>query len=90
MNTIIIKAANLKCHGCATTIKNCLMKFYEVKLVEVNIEDSSISIYFDGDESNVGKYKAKLTKMGYPEQGNNGTRSIAKSFVSCAIGRVSK
>ena len=30
------------------------------------------------------------SKMGYPEQGNNSTRSIAKSFVSCAIGRVSK
>lgn len=90
MNTITIKVANLKCHGCATTIKNGLIKFYEVKSLEINIEDSSISIYFDGDESNVGKYKAKLTKMGYPVQGNNSTISIAKSFVSCAIGRVSK
>ena len=90
MNTITIKIANLKCHGCASTIKNGLIKFHEVKSVEVNIEDSSISIYFEGDESNIGKYKAKLTKIGYPEQGNNSTRSIAKSFLSCAIGRISK
>ena len=90
MKTITIKVANLKCHGCASTIKNGIIKFDEVKSVEVNIEDSSISIYFEGDESNVGKYKARLTKMGYPEQGNNSTRSIAKSFVSCAIGRVIK
>ena len=88
MNAITIKAANLKCHGCAATIKNGLMKFHDVKSVEINIKDSSISINFDGDESNIGKYKAKLTKMGYPEQANNSTRSIAKSFVSCAIGRV--
>lgn len=90
MNTITIKVENLKCKGCASTIKNGLIKFHEVRSVEINIEDSSISIYFDGDESNVGKYKVKLTKLGYPIQGNNSTISIAKSFISCAIGRVSK
>ncbi len=90
MNTITIKIENLKCNGCASTIKNGLNKFHEVKSTEINIEDSLISICFDGDESNVGKYKSKLTKMGYPVRGNNSTISVAKSFVSCAIGRISK
>ena len=90
MKTITIKVENLKCNGCTSTIKKGIIKFHEVRSVEINIEDSSISICFEGDESNVGKYKAKLTKMGYPVQGNNSTISIAKSFISCAIGRVSK
>ncbi|RUA23925.1 MAG: heavy-metal-associated domain-containing protein, partial [Bacteroidetes bacterium] len=30
-----------------------------------------------------------LRKLGYPEAGNNSGFSVAKSFVSCAVGRMS-
>ena len=90
MRTITVKVENLKCKGCAKTIRNGLTSYNEVKTIGIDIEKSEISIEFDGDESNVKKYETKLRKMGYPQQGDNNTISVAKSFVSCAIGRVSK
>ena len=87
MNTSI-KVANLKCNGCVTTIKNSLTKFNEVNSVVIDIENSLINIEFTGDDNNIEKYKKKLLKLGYPEQDSNNMISVAKSFVSCAIGRM--
>ena len=88
MNTSI-KIANLKCNGCSTTIKNSLTKFNEVNFVEIDMEESLINIEFTGDDTNIEKYKKKLSKLGYPEQDSNNMISVAKSYVSCAIGRIS-
>jgi len=90
MKTIEIKIENLKCNGCASTIKKGLRKFEEVKNVDIDIENSIVNISFDGDYINIEKFKKKLSVLGYPETGNNNTISVAKSFISCAIGRVSK
>ena len=88
MNRVTITIENLKCHGCAATIKKGLYKFEEIK--NVDVEKSSVEITFNGDDSNIETYKLKLANLGYPEKGSNNTISIAKSFISCAIGRVSK
>ncbi len=85
-----IKIENLKCNGCAATIKKGLLKYNEVTNVDVNVEESTVIITFDGDDENIAKFKTKLTSIGYPEKGNNNTLSVAKSFVSCAIGRITK
>ena len=85
-----IKIENLKCNGCAATIKKGLLKYSEVTKVDVNVEESNVIITFDGDEDNTSKFKTKLASLGYPETGNNNTLSVAKSFVSCAIGRITK
>ena len=87
MNTESIKVENLKCNGCASTIKKGLLIFDEINSVDIDIENSIIELKFDGDNQNVEKYKSKLAKLGYPEIGNNNTISIAKSYYSCAIGR---
>ena len=87
MNTTI-KVANLKCHGCAATIKKGLTKFNEVKSVDVDVENSLINIEFTGEDDNIIKYKNKLSKLGYTEEDANNVISVAKSFVSCAIGRI--
>jgi len=90
MKTISIKVENLKCNGCASTIKKALMKFDEVSNVIVDIDNSVIKPEFEGNDNIVEKIKNKLASLGYPESGNNNTISVAKSYVSCAIGRINK
>ncbi len=85
-----IKVENLKCNGCASTIKKGLLNFKEVKDVDIDIENSIVNISYDGEDENIDKFKKKLSALGYPEGGNNNTFSVAKSYVSCAIGKVIK
>jgi len=89
MNTVKIRIENLKCHGCANTITKGIKKYEEVDNVNVNVEESSVEVFYTGDENNILKYKNKLTKLGYPEAGHNSIISSAKSYVSCAVGRIS-
>ncbi|HES59589.1 MAG: heavy-metal-associated domain-containing protein [Bacteroidales bacterium] len=84
----VIKVANLKCNGCATTIKNGINKYDEVISVEIDVENSIVNINFTGNMSNIEKYKKKLHKLGYPEDNNNNAISVAKSYVSCAFGKI--
>ena len=83
-----INIENLKCNGCASTIKKGLLKFDQISDIKVNIPRSAVIIHFEESHNSIPKFKEKLALMGYPEAGNNNTFSVAKSFVSCAIGRV--
>lgn len=83
-----INILNLKCNGCANTIKKGLLSIEEVTEVEVTLENSEIKIN-DISEEIFAKVKAKLAKMGYPEVGDaNSMLHKAKSFVSCASGKM--
>ena len=88
MTTIYI--LNLKCNGCANTIKKGLNSIKGINDVTVNLEDAMISI--DATDEGVVKIaKEKLATMGYPEVGDANTlMHKAKSVVSCASGRISK
>ncbi len=88
MNTTEIKVENLKCNGCASTIKKGVEKYEEVKSLEIDIEQSIVKINFDGEDDVIDIFKKKLSSLGYPESGNNNTISVAKSFVSCAVGKI--
>ncbi len=88
MNRITLQVENLKCHGCASTIKKGLTKFDEVENVTVDVKKSSVDIYFNGREEHTKAYKTKLARLGYPETGNNNAVSVVKSYVSCAVGRI--
>ncbi|MDZ4664627.1 MAG: heavy metal-associated domain-containing protein [Bacteroidota bacterium] len=84
---------NLKCGGCANSIKKGLMSFSEVSEVNVDTETDTIEVtHLDDFEKK--KIKDKLYSMGYPEKGTlEGLDKIvtgAKSYVSCAIGKLSK
>ena len=87
MNTESIKVENLKCNGCASTIKKGLLKFDEIKTVNIDIEGSVIEVNFEGDMKNIDNFKHKLAKLGYPELGHNSSISVAKSYFSCAVGK---
>lgn len=90
MNKVDIHIENLKCQGCASTIKKGLLKIDEVKELIIDVEQSLIEISYEGDASVMEKCKAKLKSLGYPEVGGNTTFSMAKSYVSCAIGKINQ
>ena len=88
MNTTTITVENIKCGGCATGIKNALMEFPAIHDVQVDKETETITINHD-DTFQRHLVVDQLIHMGYPENGNNNLRHKAKSYVSCAIGKMS-
>jgi len=90
MKTEKIIIENLKCHGCANTITKGISKMDGVSNVDVSVEESSVSVEYDDALQNRENIVSKLAKYGYPEQGNNSLKSEVVSYVSCAIGRVTK
>ncbi len=85
-----IDVENIKCAGCANSIRNKLTENERVKHVSVDIEAGQVSI--DGDNSARDDLIAALAQMGYPETGSveglKAAAAKAKSFVSCAVGRI--
>lgn len=85
-----IAVENIKCGGCAATIRNKLTTIEGVSRVEVDVDNGLVTI--EGDESHRLQVVQQLLHLGYPESGTaEGIRAAtarAKSFVSCAIGRI--
>ena len=82
-----LQIENLKCGGCAATIKKGILTIDDVENVDVNLEESSVSI--TSTKNNLQEVKIKLSKLGYPEIGDKNTvLHKAKSFVSCAVGKI--
>ena len=83
---------NIKCGGCAGTVKKAL--YDEFGEVEVNLEVEPRVITVITDENfDEEKLRKKMKKLGYPFSDEElgrfeevGTK--AKSFVSCAIGKM--
>ena len=83
-----IEILNLKCGGCANTIKKGVSSIEGVSEVTVDLDTSKVKVETD-DETIILSVKKKLSKMGYPEIGDANTMlHKAKSFVSCASGRM--
>ena len=85
-----IEIDNLKCGGCARSILKGLAEVPGVSEVEVDRDQQLVR--FTGAESVRSQVAAKLRSMGYPEKGSlqgfDAGVANAKSFVSCAIGRI--
>ncbi len=88
--TYDIQVENIKCGGCANTITTRLNKMNVVESCEVDVEQGKISIA--GDMSHRSEVTQLLLKLGYPETGTaEGFKAVAakaKSFVSCAVGKI--
>lgn len=79
---------NLKCHGCSNTITTKLLALKGIKDVVVNNDAQTVSFNFE-TENELMAAKDLLKNIGYPEVGDkNALTTKAKSFVSCAIGRM--
>ena len=83
--THLIEVENIKCGGCANSIKTALLKIKQVESVKVDKETETITVTGTAD---VIEIKARLNALGYPEKGTNSTLKQRKSFVSCAIGKI--
>ncbi|UOY08500.1 heavy-metal-associated domain-containing protein [Muricauda sp. SCSIO 64092] len=85
-----IAIQNLKCGGCAATIKNKVSELEGVDTVEVDELEGAVSVVYAHENVLLG-IKQKLAALGYPEvDSENGLLTKTKSFVSCAAGRLSK
>jgi len=83
-----IEILNLKCGGCANTIKKGIVSIDGISEVSIDLETSKVTVDSDND-SIILAVREKLSKMGYPEIGDANTMlHKAKSFVSCATGRM--
>ncbi len=84
---------NVKCGGCAGTLKKSLKD--EFGEVEVNLEVEPRQITLDIDQSKIESLREKLISLGYPmsDEKLDTIQKItitAKSFVSCAVGKMDK
>ncbi|RKE90794.1 heavy-metal-associated domain-containing protein [Ichthyenterobacterium magnum] len=79
---------NLKCGGCANTIITRLEDLKHINNVIVDNDNHSVSFSYE-TENDYDEAKALLSKLGYPAEGElNPITKKAKSFVSCAVGRI--
>jgi copper chaperone CopZ len=86
INTLEI--VNLKCGGCANSVKKGLMSIDGIDNIDVDVDKGMVSFNSTTPEL-VSVVKAKLANMGYPEVGDANTLiHKAKSFVSCATGKM--
>lgn len=84
-----IHIQNLKCGGCANTITKGISSIDAIQNVSVNVDESTVTFSYE-TEDQVNEVKSKLKSLGYPEDGEANTLGAkAKSYVSCAIGKMS-
>lgn len=83
-----IQVQNLKCMGCAGTIKKKLSSFDYLKNIEVDVSTSTLSFDYTEKEQ-LDAIDQALFKLGYPNVNDeNSTTSKVKSYVSCALGKI--
>lgn len=89
MSTSKVAIQNLKCGGCSNTVTTKLNEINGVSNVSVDVEESVVSFELEKEED-MQKVIEKLAQIGYPIEGDeNSLMQKAKSFVSCAVGRMS-
>ncbi|MFZ5982550.1 MAG: heavy-metal-associated domain-containing protein [Patescibacteria group bacterium] len=82
-----ITIVNLKCGGCAKSIQKALS---QAGFSQVLVSQETNRVSFEGNREVA---KSILEKLGYPEAGSEKAKSLirrAKSFLSCARGKMEK
>lgn len=91
VNQIQVQVENIKCGGCEKSIVKGLSSIQGLSDIVIDREQQVVRA--TGDASLREVLVAKLKSMGYPEHGSvrglDAGLANAKSFVSCAIGRMS-
>jgi copper chaperone len=85
--TETIFVENIKCGGCIKSIKEALQHIAGVNTVMVDKDKESVVV--TGTDIGRGIIIDKLGELGYPEKGNNSLLKKVRSFVSCAVGKMS-
>jgi copper chaperone len=94
-NTLInttLQIENLKCGGCGSSVKNGLKKIEGVCDVTIDFATNEVFVAHT-EEVEKADLAATLRGLGYPEVGSvegfSAVTANLKSFVSCAVGRMS-
>ena len=89
MKTENIIVANVKCSGCATTIKKELLQISGVKNAAVEVEKDMVTVSYEDVDRDV--IVRKLHSLGYPEATEkNGLLLQVRSYASCMIGKMNR
>lgn len=87
-----LRVDNIKCEGCAASILSKLSDIAGVSQVKVDVGQGQVSWHSDSDLTE--QVAQCLHQLGYPQAGStSGLDALgakAKSYVSCAIGKMSK
>lgn len=87
---IRFEVENIKCGGCAGSIRNALMKDARVREVSVDVAAGTVEVETSEDARE--DLAQVLRRLGYPETGSarglDAVGARARSFVSCAVGRL--
>ena len=85
-----IAVENIKCAGCASSIRGKLVDEELARAVDVDIDRGEVHV--DGNPEWRERVIEALARIGYPEvgsvEGMKAAAAKAKSVVSCAIGRI--
>lgn len=87
---------NIKCGGCANSIERALRAEEGVNSVTVDVAEGVVKVSVEPSSGAhaVEAARRRLAELGYPEQGSvhgfGGVGAKAKSFVSCAVGRMNR
>lgn len=83
-----LKLQNIKCGGCKNSIAVRLLKLPGINNVQVSDENSEVSFSYE-TVNDLAIVERLLTQMGYPPEGaENTVVNKAKSFISCATGKL--
>jgi copper chaperone len=83
-----ITVENIKCGGCANSVRKGLLMNKKIRKVDINIETGGIRMEAESG-LDLDSIRTDLKKLGYPEKGaGNDIVTRTKSFISCAIGRI--
>ena len=90
--TKTVEVSNIRCEGCANTIKKALKEegFGNIA-VDLSCEPRKVTVD-TADEASLAQLRTTLRKLGYPFydeeiEFGEATKLKAKSFVSCAVGK---
>lgn len=81
-----LKLHNIKCQGCAGTIKRKLESISGLTNPSVQVEEDTISFDLE-NETSLAIVKEVMAKAGYPQEDPT-LGQTAKSYVSCMIGKL--
>ena len=85
-----LEVQNLKCSGCVNTIVKKLNNLPLVSNLEIDIDSSTVSFNAIPPEE-TERVVQRLSELGYPLlEEKNSLGKVAKSYISCAIGRVQR
>ena len=85
-----ISVENIKCGGCAGTISKKITAIDGVEGIDVDVDAGLVKV--NGADGLQDVITSTLLKLGYPVSGTTegiaAAKAKAKSFVSCAVGKI--